>query len=184
MQPLRRRRPALSCITCRRRKIKCDRKSPCSHCVSSRSQCDFRAYRDEPASSALSQQPTPSTSTSSPRAPASPPRELISTATRTPNEELRLSGAPRQSIVVRRDAPHVDSVHGLPEACQQDLSDVLRRLQRLEDISAPSNDPKRLHAEARRGIDSEHGVQDTPVTLSKTRVSKYQNQSMDEMNEV
>jgi hypothetical protein len=27
-----RRRPALSCIECRRRKIKCDRNSPCNHC--------------------------------------------------------------------------------------------------------------------------------------------------------
>ncbi|RDW57165.1 hypothetical protein BP6252_13813 [Coleophoma cylindrospora] len=35
--PLRkRRRSALSCIECRRRKIKCDRNSPCSHCKQSR----------------------------------------------------------------------------------------------------------------------------------------------------
>lgn len=34
--PKRRRRPPLSCITCRRRKLKCDRCSPCSQCVKSR----------------------------------------------------------------------------------------------------------------------------------------------------
>lgn len=28
-----RRRPALSCVECRRRKIKCDRKTPCSNCL-------------------------------------------------------------------------------------------------------------------------------------------------------
>ena len=31
-----RRRPALSCIECRRRKVKCDRNFPCNHCVSSK----------------------------------------------------------------------------------------------------------------------------------------------------
>jgi hypothetical protein len=31
--PRKRRRPALSCVECRRRKIKCDRRTPCSHCV-------------------------------------------------------------------------------------------------------------------------------------------------------
>jgi hypothetical protein len=31
--PRKRRRPALSCVECRRRKIKCDRCTPCGHCV-------------------------------------------------------------------------------------------------------------------------------------------------------
>jgi len=31
-----RRRPALSCVECRRRKIKCDRNDPCNHCKSSK----------------------------------------------------------------------------------------------------------------------------------------------------
>jgi hypothetical protein len=31
--PRKRRRPALSCVECRRRKIKCDRRTPCNHCV-------------------------------------------------------------------------------------------------------------------------------------------------------
>lgn len=43
-QPRRRRRPALSCIQCRRRKIKCDRGSPCAHCVSAKSHCEYRLY--------------------------------------------------------------------------------------------------------------------------------------------
>ena len=30
--PKRRRRPALSCIQCRRRKVKCDQKNPCNQC--------------------------------------------------------------------------------------------------------------------------------------------------------
>jgi hypothetical protein len=35
--PRKRRRPALSCVECRRRKIKCDRRMPCSHCMQLRS---------------------------------------------------------------------------------------------------------------------------------------------------
>jgi hypothetical protein len=31
--PRKRHRPALSCVECRRRKIKCDRRMPCSHCM-------------------------------------------------------------------------------------------------------------------------------------------------------
>lgn len=30
-----------SCLTCRQRKIKCDRRSPCSHCVKASTQCSF-----------------------------------------------------------------------------------------------------------------------------------------------
>lgn len=31
--PRKRRRPALACVECRRRKIRCDRRTPCGHCV-------------------------------------------------------------------------------------------------------------------------------------------------------
>lgn len=37
----RRRRPALSCLECRRRKIKCDQKSPCGQCIPRRLTCLF-----------------------------------------------------------------------------------------------------------------------------------------------
>ncbi|KAH8802922.1 fungal-specific transcription factor domain-containing protein [Xylogone sp. PMI_703] len=36
-----RRRPALSCIQCRRRKVKCDRNSPCNHCTISHYECAY-----------------------------------------------------------------------------------------------------------------------------------------------
>ncbi|KAI0888700.1 uncharacterized protein GGS22DRAFT_184278 [Annulohypoxylon maeteangense] len=55
-QPHRRRRPALSCLECRRRKIKCNRNEPCAHCISSKLQCTYKVYSDEPIS-ATSPQP-------------------------------------------------------------------------------------------------------------------------------
>ncbi|KAI0128250.1 hypothetical protein F4776DRAFT_201282 [Hypoxylon sp. NC0597] len=48
-QPRRRRRPALSCLECRRRKIKCNRNEPCAHCVSAKLPCTYKVYSDEPA---------------------------------------------------------------------------------------------------------------------------------------
>lgn len=51
-QPRRRRRPALSCLECRRRKIKCDRNDPCAHCVSAKTQCTFTVYGNGPATEA------------------------------------------------------------------------------------------------------------------------------------
>lgn len=37
----RRRRTALSCTECRRRKLKCDRKHPCSNCITAKATCSF-----------------------------------------------------------------------------------------------------------------------------------------------
>ncbi|KAG9253572.1 uncharacterized protein F5Z01DRAFT_147121 [Emericellopsis atlantica] len=46
-QRRRRRRPALSCIECRRRKIKCDRNDPCGHCIATNTQCTFKIFGDD-----------------------------------------------------------------------------------------------------------------------------------------
>lgn len=44
LPPRKRRRPALSCIECRRRKIKCDRNMPCNHCKQSKnSVCSYKS---------------------------------------------------------------------------------------------------------------------------------------------
>lgn len=45
-RPRRRRRPALSCQICRRRKIKCDHNEPCSNCVRHKVQCVYTLYGD------------------------------------------------------------------------------------------------------------------------------------------
>lgn len=52
--PRRRTRPAKSCTACRKRKIACDKKLPCSSCVRSRvpSDCYYRPERGTPGDSA------------------------------------------------------------------------------------------------------------------------------------
>lgn len=47
--PRRRRRPALSCQVCRRRKIKCDHNDPCSNCLRHKTQCVYTSYHDSKA---------------------------------------------------------------------------------------------------------------------------------------
>ncbi|KAK4148412.1 hypothetical protein C8A00DRAFT_19752, partial [Chaetomidium leptoderma] len=42
----RRRRPALSCRECRRRKVRCDHNSPCAHCIRHKTQCVYKPFRD------------------------------------------------------------------------------------------------------------------------------------------
>lgn len=39
----RRRRPALSCVECRRRKVRCDRAVPCKHCIAAKIPCNYNA---------------------------------------------------------------------------------------------------------------------------------------------
>ncbi|KAI9927297.1 hypothetical protein MW887_003684 [Aspergillus wentii] len=47
MSPPRRRRPALSCTLCRRRKLKCDRGLPCGQCVKSKASesCEYAGFQ-------------------------------------------------------------------------------------------------------------------------------------------
>lgn len=42
-QARRRRRPATACVECRRRKVSCDKKTPCSRCVRGRVSCVYLA---------------------------------------------------------------------------------------------------------------------------------------------
>lgn len=64
LPPRRRRRPALSCFECRRRKIRCDRANPCGHCTLVKLRCEFPEYHGPPrpprADTSASEQAVPS----------------------------------------------------------------------------------------------------------------------------
>lgn len=38
----------VSCVTCRRRKVKCDKLSPCSHCLKSQIHCEYTPRKRAP----------------------------------------------------------------------------------------------------------------------------------------
>ena len=141
-QPRRRRRPALSCHECRRRKIKCDRNEPCTNCTLNRCQCLFEPYSNEPVPITRHQ---PQLGTQWP--PTSSPSFVEQTTKR-----YSTSSAP------------VDSGTRLPtrpsERASPDIRDLLNRVQKLEDASATS--PVNSLSEA--------GVQDSQITLNKTRM--------------
>ncbi|KAK0738007.1 hypothetical protein B0T18DRAFT_311083, partial [Schizothecium vesticola] len=93
----RRRRLALSCLECRRRKIKCDRADPCRHCVSARVQCTFRIYSHDMESS-IHPQPQPQPQSRLPPPPGQGPVQaaqgLLSAGEVTaPTEPVRTSYA-------------------------------------------------------------------------------------------
>ncbi|CAI7672477.1 unnamed protein product [Penicillium viridicatum] len=144
-QPRRRRRPARSCIECRRRKIRCDRNDPCTRCVSVHTRCTYKLYGDQPGSPLQSLEGTSRHSTlgtlaPSPSSHVQPIREpLPSRDHGQPLEPRTTAGTPTPA-----GTPH----HGLafsqiydeqPRRVQNSesaITDLLQRVQRLEQSSA------------------------------------------------
>lgn len=172
-QSKRRRRLALSCIECRRRKIRCDRNDPCTHCVSVRIQCTFKAYGDEPVGHQQPQRDT--TSGLSARAPTRGPTaehgNQLLTAANSPSDHARPIGVngpntdgnqlcrPRVAADTTAvghnnasntlDGDENRSSNSAPDV-ESAIRDLLQRVQKLEGPSQSS--PNRALAETRRGL--------------------------------
>ncbi|RSL58413.1 hypothetical protein CEP54_007839 [Fusarium duplospermum] len=144
--PRRRRRPALSCTECRRRKIRCDREQPCQHCVSAKLQCAYRFYR-EPRTA---QHPLNALSLEVPSIPAT--------------EQL---GTSRLSISGRNDENAPTSSHE-----ESRIRDLLLRVQKLENSSA-SNPLRGLSETGRTILARQSGLQNSQVILNKTRILRW-----------
>lgn len=189
-RPRRRRRPAFSCLECRRRKIKCDRKDPCSHCVSVAIQCVHKVFRDAPETS---NQLQPVQSSAQGRAAASSSIDILSSRAqsrqscthRIVNEKSRV---PSRPLVTRADISQstpAPTSAGQTEATtaqappttraedeQPSVHALLRRIQQLENYLATSSVP--AHSEpGGKLIDRQPVHQDTRVSLYKTRTLKW-----------
>ncbi|KAM5357881.1 hypothetical protein ACJZ2D_015828 [Fusarium nematophilum] len=172
--PRQRRRPALSCIECRRRKIKCDRAEPCSHCVAARLQCAYRFYRQ--AGGVAAQLPlSPSTEGCSPVAAA---QQRIA-----PGESgLSLPVVPREPVVVnqlgtstsslgRRNVTHPQSN---TQPSEIDLGDLSTRVKKLEESASCTPTQAQGLAETGRNILArQSGLQDSQIVLNKTRILRW-----------
>ncbi|KAJ5887345.1 hypothetical protein N7504_011392 [Penicillium tannophilum] len=189
-RPRRRRRPAFSCLECRRRKIKCDRKDPCSHCASVAIQCVHKVFRDAPETP-NQLQPVRSSArgraavSSSIDIPSSRAQNRQSCTHRIVNEKGRV---PSRPLVTRADisqsTPAPTSV-GQTEATtaqatpttraedeQPSVHALLRRIQQLENSLATN--PVPAHSEpGGKLIDRQPVHQDTRVSLYKTRTVKW-----------
>ncbi|GAB1313393.1 hypothetical protein MFIFM68171_03603 [Madurella fahalii] len=87
----RRRRPAVSCVLCRRRKIRCDQNTPCGNCTKSKNSTCI--YRDLPARPQPQQRLAPKTDSNvSPLTPISltsaPPSQQVATGLATVDHQL------------------------------------------------------------------------------------------------
>lgn len=150
----RRRRPALSCRECRRRKIKCDHNKPCAHCIHHGTQCVYKPFvHDEPAagrkvaelhqggSGSRSPRAQPPSQSQSRLTTASPPlavcaSPLPSALTRATAEDLV---TPTQTTLIPVSIGHANLQQSLPDqGAPKDapaLGDLLRRIQKLESSS-------------------------------------------------
>ncbi|CAG8904591.1 unnamed protein product [Penicillium egyptiacum] len=181
-QPRRRRRPARSCIECRRRKIRCDRNDPCTRCVSAHTQCTYRLYSDQPKSPL---QPREGTSRHSalcnplplPSSPIHPSRDDPPSSTdHSQPLEPRTTETPTPA-----ETPHYGSLFpgqidnkqpGRATNAESAITDLLRRVQRLEQSSAQTH----LHdlSETGRGIFGPRSQpEDLPWIFTKSRVMRW-----------
>ena len=181
----RRRRPAISCVECRRRKIKCSRGISCAHCNSVGIQCVYRVYDDEPEIIQESQQETASGAI--PNLSATP---LAFPAQQTSAHALNLDYCsqpitPRvTSAVISMEAPNSNTTgartaaKGRASALNRpedstptslDVGDLLKRVQKLE-VSSASNPIHGLSETNRDILAQQSGLQDSHTILNKTRI--------------
>jgi len=166
-QPRKRRRPAMSCLECRRRKIKCCRNDPCAHCVSTKAQCTFSIYSNEPRPAPLTTPLNPSTYAPSSLALA----QHLSTNRATVEHGIYVPALARSEATNTPENNEIRSPNRISEA-DPDLRDLLRRVQKLEE-SASSNHIHGLSETRREILARQSGLQDTQIVLKKTRILRW-----------
>ena len=175
-QVRRRRRPALSCFECRRRKIKCDRGDPCGHCVLAKVTCSYRAFHNEPNEASQQPRSPPSPSISSHSAPGQsvgtnrglvayssyPFRPTDTSATTAPEISRAQANTP---VNLERAETSQRSRSQEPEP---DLQNLLLRVQRLEN-SGTSEHAHGLSETGRNILARQSGLKRSQIMLNKSR---------------
>ncbi|KAI0387465.1 hypothetical protein F5Y04DRAFT_4916 [Hypomontagnella monticulosa] len=175
----RRRRPALSCLECRRRKIKCNRNEPCAHCVSAKLQCNYKVYSDEPVIARPAQRGVPRADISSPStliaSPLTQPEQTNTSTLVTEPWGPSAEGEADQPSVAEtlRILNSLGRNDSQPPNQAQDIAPgivgVLQQGQKPEKSSAPS--PIHGLSESGRDILSRQlGLRDSQIILNKTRI--------------
>jgi hypothetical protein len=180
-QVRRRRRPALSCISCRSRKIKCDRANPCANCVKAKAPCDYQAFSESPGTQ---QHVRPGrlrhSRSSPPEQTPSPLSPVQGTSTGRPSANYGshpIGTHVRAAIATKQhEAPSIIGRTGIQSHSVQDtekaLQDLLQRIQRLEESAVRTTAEDTLRT-ARGESASGLRMQDSYVTLNKTRVLRW-----------
>lgn len=182
----RRRRPAISCVECRRRKIRCSRGNPCAHCVSVNVQCVYKVYDDDPeiihqsqaeiisnTTHNISLTPVPAASQQTGGGASNfdhgdpPIRSRLTPAvvsTQTPSSDT--NGA---RTAARGRATTSNRLGDGDSPGHSDLRNLVKRVQKLEESSA-SNPIYGLSETNRDILAQQSGLQDSHTILNKTRI--------------
>lgn len=179
----RRRRPALSCLECRRRKVKCDRSDPCRNCVSVKTKCAFKIYSDSPGPTTQAQpQQHQGSSRGSPPGPsvyASPSSLTQQITAGRPLAEYGSDLAESRVVATGQDTTlnTLDRTNVWPSDCAQgelpELQNLLRRVQRLEEQGSIRELSGTGTGTGRDVLTLQPGLQDSHITLNKTRTLRY-----------
>jgi hypothetical protein len=195
--PRRRRRPALSCIECRRRKIKCDRAEPCTHCKASRSQCSYRIYsrpvvqqnhghrQQERYPSAWESTTSPSVLAMSPVVEHSRDGVDRSAATAGNRESavqpvysapsIRNSDSHGSPRVHNAEVPNLgkEASRGPSQAEFQALQQQIKRLEAIISSKIEHDSEQRVPTMYQDLLVRQSGLQDAQIGLTKTRVLRW-----------
>ncbi|KAL7942712.1 hypothetical protein V8C42DRAFT_331694 [Trichoderma barbatum] len=183
-EPYRRRRPALSCLECRRRKLKCDRSNPCSRCVSTETQCNYRIHQEKSESRHRQTRRISSSSVPSPPVvhPASPPSHNAapSTSNRAASDnggkanETRAAAASALGLNDWSNTPGANEIQNpnRPRLVDPELHHLRERVQRLERslVHVPVHE---LSQAGRDVLAGESGLPEARIFLNKTRIMRW-----------
>jgi hypothetical protein len=152
-EPIKRRRPALSCIECRRRKIKCDQRRPCFNCKATHFSCQYQSLphrRPEQALQLTDQQCIARPNSSS--------NEVQSS---TSTHDVRHADC--ASVLVNRSSGTTSNSNTARNHEETDQS-LDSRVRRLED--------KLQHTIATISATTEHARDHGDLAFNKTRISR------------
>lgn len=156
LKPVRyRRRPAWSCLECRRRKVKCDRNQPCRHCTAQSKECIFKTYRDGPSEAP---RPAPTVLIPVQRAAAPAPSPAPRAATTYPVPAPRDPALVLPSISARGD--FLSRPREAPAVRQQGNGEQLNPVTGLSETS-------------RELIARQMGLEGRQILLNKTRTLRW-----------
>lgn len=177
-RPKRRRRPAISCVECRRRKVKCDRVYPCKHCLSAGSSCAYEDHNNQPNIQRESQWPDAQRAWSSPSARTSPTTAQPSRVSPILTSSEGFNGRPvlkpvKTALVNKQISTPQTSNNSDPlptaQEPQRTLDNLLKRVEELENISKNSSPRQQIEAED-NSLRDHSGLVGSHIKLNKTRI--------------
>jgi hypothetical protein len=179
----RKRRPALSCSECRRRKRKCNREYPCGHCIAWKTTCVFPQSVNASPLRALDPRsyPIPLSLPPEPGPQASLPAQNTSKT-----DQSRICGAQNSSTcraqiesstseILNSARPNQDKAE---EGSRVDLDGQAQQ----RDDAVHQNKPT-LRPDSKSGSEPRLGLYALQTTINKTRISKWSH-SVAEVTEV